>query len=357
MNRIKSIDGLRALSIIMVLLGHAGETMPAGITDNFFFRSISDSALGVNVFFVISGYLITKLLLIEQEKTGKVNLKHFYLRRIFRIFPIFYVYILVLIGLKLFFIKDIFNDYKSVVIAGLYLWNYTELLNFNPGAKGGWFFGHFWTLAMEEQFYLLWPIAFKLCSNRQLLKKMVLIIIILMPLLRVATYVLFPKLRAQIGVMLPTNGDAILIGCWGALIECQAGFAQKYLKLFQSKLVPVSIFIFLFVISPLLTLRFKGAYDLPVGKSLLNISILYILFWSIYVPTYFARILNTKLLVQIGILSYSIYIWQQLILTPRIDTWFNKFPQNFVVVFIAGFLSYYIIEKPILKLKDRFKDI
>lgn len=357
MNRVKSIDGLRAVSIIMVLLNHAGETMPAVITNNYIFQLISNGQLGVRVFFVISGYLITKLLLIERERNGKINLKHFYMRRIFRIFPIFYVYIFVVLLIKWYFIPDIVNSYTTVVLAGLYLWNYAQFFH-NPGdPKGAWFFGHFWSLAMEEQFYLLWPVAFSAIVSKVKLKKIVLFIIIIMPVLRLLTYAFMPVARGQIRLMVHTGGDTILIGCLGALIESEINFKEKYLAFITNKWLVAFAAIFAIVISPFLEARFRGGYDLSVGLSMTNICILIILFWCIYVPSSFAKLLNTRVFIQVGILSYSLYIWQQLILNNYINTWCNKFPQNLAMVFLIGVFSYYIIEKPILKLKHRFKDI
>lgn len=357
MNRIKSIDGLRAISIMMVLLSHAGETMPAIVRNNYFLQFFANGQLGVRVFFVISGYLITKLLIIERQKNGKINLKHFYLRRIFRIFPIFYMYIFVILLIKWFFIPDIVNSYNTVLLAGLYVWNYAQFFHNAADPKGGWFFGHFWSLAMEEQFYLLWPVAFGVIASKIKLKKIVVGIIIIMPVLRLLTYVFIPVTRGQIRLMLHTGGDTILIGCLGAIIESEANFKEKYLKYIQNTWLVALSAIFLVVISHLIENRFKGGYDLSVGISLNNICILFILFWCVYVPSGFAKLLNTRLFLQVGILSYSIYIWQQLILTSMISTWFNKFPQNMAVVFVVGIFSYYVIEKPILKLKHRFKDI
>jgi len=357
MNRIKSIDGLRAVSIIMVLLRHGVETMPAILTNNYVFETIANSSLGVNIFFVISGYLITKLLIIEKQKKGEVSLKHFYIRRVFRIFPLFYLYILVILVLKLYFIPGIVSSYTSFVFAGLFLWNSILAFHFNPGEKGGWFLGHFWTLAMEEQFYMVWPLMFKLSANRQSLTRTVFIIILLMPVLRVITYILVPAVRPQIGLMLPTGGDAILIGCLGALVETQADFKERYFRFIQNKWLVYFAFLFLLILGPLLSYYLRGGYGLLFGMSFNNIAILLILLWSIYVPSVFANLLNSKVMIQIGILSYSIYIWQQLFLTPRIDTWFNKFPQNIVVVFVVAVLSYNLVEKPILKLKNRFKGV
>jgi len=359
MNRIMSIDGLRALSIIMVLLGHSAATMSDEVANNLLFKLFANSNLGVKFFFVISGYLITKLLIIEKEKTNFINIKHFYLRRAFRILPIFYLYIFVIIFLKWTFVTDIVDSYLDVLPASFYLWNYKHFWTSVSG-KGSWFLGHFWSLSMEEQFYLLWPFVFSFfyakSSNIKLIK-LVSILILIMPFLRLLTYVLTPDSRGYINMMLHTGGDAILIGCLGALIEGTNAFKAKYLLHLQNKFLIVFTVFFLFVFSPLLSINFKGAYDLPIGMTLNNVFILIFLFWCIYVPTKFSSVLNNRILVQIGVLSYSLYVWQQLFLTNRNDFWVNKFPQNIFIVFLVGFASYYLIEKPILKLKNRYKAV
>lgn len=155
MNRIKSIDGWRAIAIIMVLLGHAYETIPAWLSQNRLLHYLGNGQLGVRIFFVISGYLITKLLIIEKEKNGDISLKDFYLRRVFRIFPVFYLYIIVLILLKIFLVPNIFSSYLLVISAALYLWNYKQYISIPETGNGYWFMGHFWSLSMEEQFYRL----------------------------------------------------------------------------------------------------------------------------------------------------------------------------------------------------------
>lgn len=348
---------MRAVSIIMVLLGHSQETLPAALQNNYFFSVIANSALGVNVFFVISGYLITRLLIVEKDKKGEVSLKHFYLRRIFRIFPLFYLYLLVILMLKIWAIPDIVNSYQAFFFAGAFLWNSILLLGYNPGPNGTWFLGHFWTLAMEEQFYLVWPFMFKFIGDRLKLTKVVLIIILSMPFLRVLTYFALPVARPQIGLMLVTGGDAILIGCLGALAEAEANFSDRYFRYIKNNYLVVAAVLFMLILHPLIFHYLKGGYSLLIGTTLNNVAVLLFLFWCIYVPSKFSNLLNSGWMIWIGVLSYSLYIWQQLFLTPKIDIWINKFPQNFIVVFVAAWLSYNIIEKPILKLKNRFKDI
>ncbi len=354
MERLKSIDGLRAIAITMVVLGHAAHTIPAYVSQNYLYGLVSNASLGVRVFFVISGYLITKLLLAEERKTTTINIKHFYLRRLLRIFPVFYLYIFVIVILKLFFIPDIFQHYALVMFAGLYLWNYKHLFTHSDFLhdKGSWFFGHFWSLAMEEQFYLLWPLAFK-NINKKLLTKIVLSIILVMPALRVATYFLVPNSRGQITMMLHTGGDTILVGCLGALLEERILRHKRMNALFNNTFFVVISFTFVFLVSPYLGKHFSHAYGLAVGRFADNFVILFVLLWSVHFNSAFSRIMNAAVLVHVGILSYSIYIWQQLILTNEIHYTANSFPLNIFILLAIATGSYYIIEKPILGLKKR----
>src|SRR5215469_8527111 len=139
---IPSLDGLRTLSILMVLLGHLYGTL--GYPKNAVTLELSHFAhFGVQVFFVISGFLITTLLLREREKTGRINLVHFYLRRTFRIFPAAFFYISVM---------------ALVVHPGYLLYAYTYTMCY-AGQARPWVLGHLWSLSVEEQFYLLWPAA------------------------------------------------------------------------------------------------------------------------------------------------------------------------------------------------------
>jgi len=337
----------------MVLLGHARETMPPYLTDNSLFRLISNSSLGVSIFFVISGYLITRLLIKERVKTGAVNVKDFYMRRIYRIFPVFYLYILVVLLLKYFFIHNIFSDYSLVKYAGLYLWNYKHLFSsFASPDNGFWFFGHFWSLSIEEQFYIFWPLMF-IKTKKASLKKALIGMLITIPLLRIITYLFMPESRGQIGIMLHTGGDAILLGCLGAIIENSRRFKESILVHLERTKLIASVAAFLFILSPILSFYLKGAYNLTIGMTLNNISVMTLIFWSIYIPSKIADMLNTKPLMYIGILSYSLYIWQQLFLTNVYHSWIYHFPQNLLLVFVVAAISYHLIEKPILNLNKR----
>jgi peptidoglycan/LPS O-acetylase OafA/YrhL len=130
------IDGLRAFAVMAVVLFHAGlDAVPGGF-------------VGVDIFFVISGYLITNLLLREHERTSTINLREFYIRRAFRIFPAAFLFLAVVIVL---YWRDM--HWYHIASAVFYV--------ANMDITRPWIFGHLWSLSIEEQFYLLWPLAMK----------------------------------------------------------------------------------------------------------------------------------------------------------------------------------------------------
>ena len=147
---IPSLDGIRALSVLAVIVYHANKLwLPGGF-------------LGVEVFFVISGYLITLLLLAESEKNGTVSLKQFWLRRARRLLPALWVVVLGVVVFAALFQREILGTLRGDVIAALFygfnwfqVWvgtSYFTSFEFVP-------LRHLWSLAVEEQFYLIWPVV------------------------------------------------------------------------------------------------------------------------------------------------------------------------------------------------------
>ena len=141
-SRIPSLDGLRALSISFVLVGHLALNTGFPIQRSWWTDAYAH--YGVRIFFVISGFLITTLLLGERQKTGKIDLKEFYIRRAYRIFPAAYFYLLVVTFL---FYSSLSLNY--LVAAYTYMTSYA--------IHSPWILRHLWSLSVEEQFYMLWP--------------------------------------------------------------------------------------------------------------------------------------------------------------------------------------------------------
>ncbi len=148
MKRIPSLDGLRAISISLVVVGHWAEL-----------RYHSDVAgafanLGVRIFFIISGYLITTLLLKEHARTSTIELREFYVRRAYRILPAAMVFML---PVFVIFWREL--SWYHMAAAALYLANFDF--------SHPWFLGHLWSLSVEEQFYFLWPGVLKKWHRHQ----------------------------------------------------------------------------------------------------------------------------------------------------------------------------------------------
>ena len=177
MRRLPSLDGVRAVAIGLVILGHE-----LGYDSR---RQVGDFAnLGVRCFFVLSGFLITTLLLEEFRENGRVSLRNFYARRTLRIFPAFYFFLFVVFVLmKRGWVAPI--GASSWIHAATYTMDY---LGFHDRA---WDLGHLWSLAVEEQFYLIWPAALVLLRPRRALWSAFAVILVV-PLIRWCTWKYFP---------------------------------------------------------------------------------------------------------------------------------------------------------------------
>ena len=220
LERLPSLDGWRALSIILVLGSHC--TYAAGFPPalgRFFFWAF-DGELGVRTFFIISGFLITWLMLMEHDRTGTVCLSRFYARRALRILPVYVAFLLVLATLQ------ILTPYRQA--ASAWAANITFTTNFDN--VGNFLSGHLWSLAVEEQFYLLWPGLFVLCSvgkNQRAAALILLLPVLVAPCSRVITNLgLAPTIiRPLFSYRSFFNYfDSLAIGCACALLR-RAGIA------------------------------------------------------------------------------------------------------------------------------------
>lgn len=347
--RIPSLDGLRGIAILLVLIGHTSFSFP--VLASGLLRFAGNAPLGVNVFFMLSGFLIYSLSIREVEKTGGFNWRQFYMRRVLRIFPCFYFYLFVL--LLLTGAGVILLSWQMVVSAATFSLNYRHVWDQSSGAYDYFAIGHYWTLALEEQFYLTWPLLMLLRIRGKLLPTLV-GIMALAPLIRIGCYFLTPGSREQIGMMFHTGFDAITAGVLlGELLRRSP--SKQWLERWSSKpLVVEGALIFLLVVSPLLSGHFRGAYSITIGKSLELLALGLVITAAVSFPqTPLFRLLNWGPLAYVGVLSYSLYVWNNLFLLGE-KYWFQAFPFNIMCVVGMALVSHYLIERPFLKLKDRF---
>ena len=158
--RIRELDGWRAVAASMVLISHFLAHQHTRVISRFpvFASEIKFMAyLGVQIFFVISGFVICRLLLREEARYGSFSIKAFYLRRVCRILPPFYVYLAILVVLSMFGTIEVTGS--QIAKAALFLGDFHSL-------SAPWFTGHSWTLAVEEQFYLFFPATLLLTPRR-----------------------------------------------------------------------------------------------------------------------------------------------------------------------------------------------
>jgi peptidoglycan/LPS O-acetylase OafA/YrhL len=337
-DHLPSLDGLRAISISLVLLGHLGGTR--GLARLNF--GIGDYAhLGVVIFFVISGFLITRLLLSEHTKKGSVSLKLFYARRALRLFPASYAFIACV---SLLWLAGI------VHLEATDLWHaVTYTVNYLPDPH--WEIGHLWSLSVEEQFYLLWPLAFLTLGPRRS-PWVAAAVILLGPVARLANRFFLIGTPYHDLQMFPMVADSLAMGCLLAKVSGWLEGQKWYLELFRPACA-------IGLLALVLLINRYTSYNTVVsvfGTSVINICLAILIHRSVYCSRdWIGRVLNWKPIAFVGVLSYSLYLWQQLFLNRNSTAWVNAFPQNLVFAVAASLGSYLLLEKPLLKLRRRFR--
>lgn len=346
--RIPSLDGLRAISVTLVILSHLvlnGFISISGPLRRLFF--VGD--LGVQVFFVISGFLITTLLLRELDTAGHIDLKAFYLRRTLRIWPPFYAYLAALGVAVAAGALPAAGFWRSLLFATTFTSNYL--------APSVWSLEHTWSLAVEEQFYLLWPAVVVILGRLRALRS-ALIVVMLGPAIRFGELILghrFPALHERMGFSFETACDSIAIGCVLAGFRTRLASTAAYVRLLGSRyfiVVPLSVLaIEIFLVEGQHRLTYLTG--LLVGHALQNVGIALSIDWCLRFPAgIVGRLLNSRPLVTVGLASYSIYLWQQLWLRP--DSAMSTFSALVLVASCAAG-SYLLIERPMYRLRRRFE--
>ncbi|WP_124847807.1 acyltransferase [Acidipila sp. EB88] len=341
MHRISGLDGVRALAIILVIGLHMAQRTHASLLYGIFHGQD-----GVNLFFVLSGFLVTALLLREHARTGQVRILDFYYRRSMRILPPLLAYLLCVVA-----IGRITGDPvgRHVILSVVFFYH-------NMCGDGTWMLEHTWSLAIEEQFYLLWPLLLVgvMRINRRGLPAACIALMVLAPVLRVGGFLLhWHWLHNRESLLLPARMDALLAGCLVASVAGKPRFERLYQRAERAFwMAPVV----LFVVSPTLFARYGGAWNFTVGYTLDSVGAAFLILWlSRNEQHLLGRLSNHKAVTTLGVMSYSIYLWQTL--ATRYAT--NLLTSMGALAFLAAAAcaSFFLVEKPSLILRNRLRQM
>jgi peptidoglycan/LPS O-acetylase OafA/YrhL len=346
------LDGLRGLAVLAVLGQHL--------------RLLPGGSLGVDVFFVLSGFLITTLLAEEWERRGSIHLPRFYLRRALRLMPAFAVLLVICYVAVAWFQPEQARAFRqSVLVAACYLTNWPTLHGTSMSVLG-----HTWSLAVEEQFYLIWPLLLLAMLRARLSQRTILVIVGVGIVLAAGHRALLFDLRpppgpdrlaalGRIYTGLDTRADGLLVGClvgllavWNRLPSSGLGIAL----LRTGSVLAVVGLCYLFAKSgPDHHTLYNGMFTgvaLMVGVLIMR---------QLVVPSHFGtRMLQTRPLVGVGRISYALYLCHVPIIhvygVERLG-WHSPLTSILVAAMCVGtaVLSFFLIERPCLRLKGRLQ--
>jgi len=340
---IPSLDGLRAISISIVILSHTKSLLPTPIANSGLFRYFIGGGLhGVQIFFVISGYLITTLLLREYDRTGTVSLKRFYARRALRIFPPFYTYFAVL---AILWVTGVIPEHWPTYLASA---TYTFIYLPNPH---GWYVEHAWSLSIEEQFYLLWPALLVYAHRRAKSISLAVAIIALMPIVRLALHLTAPN--PERAIVTGSSADTLMTGCLLALLSNRIAW-KKVQRRFLNAWTAALLLIIGFLLVPYLNAKLTGGIlailTVAIGNTVTSLCIGGVLLYVTDNPQSPAgKFLNLRFVRHMGVISYSLYLWQQLFTG-------DPAPMHLYIylwMLVAAELSFWLIEKPVMRFRTR----
>jgi peptidoglycan/LPS O-acetylase OafA/YrhL len=350
------IDGLRAVAVVAVILYHAQITI-------FGHQPFKGGFIGVDIFFVISGYLITSIILKELITTGEFSFKFFYERRIRRIVPPMLIVMLASLPLAwMYLLPSSLIDFSKSILYSLgfssnfYFWISGQVY----GAGSGFLkpFLHTWSLAVEEQFYILFPIFLLIVFK--FFKKYFAFVLI-------SVFIISLGLADWGSRNYPSSTFYLIYGrVWELIIGSGLAYLE-YIKRFNvsnKKFNAVTIILpsIGFILILLTIIFFKHRFPHPSLYTLIPVLSVCLIIYFSNKNEIITKVLSSKLFVKIGLISYSLYLWHfPFFAFDRItefskDDFFKKILIG-VVILLLSIISYYFIEKPARNRKYKFKFI
>lgn len=355
MKYFKQLDSVRAIAVLLVIISH-------WIPGSSLVNKLPNGEIGVDIFFVLSGFLITRILFenrLDAEAGKSTNpgiLKSFYIRRTLRIFPIYYITLFVL----LFFREHI---HSNLSVSYPYFLTYTSNIYFFKIQAWDGPVSHFWSLAVEEQFYLLWPWLILFIRRKYLLPLIILFI--------------FTGIAGQLLLSSNRMGKILTFACFdafgfGALLAWFITFRKEKAEHFFSWLkwgAVVSFIVFAWGV-------YKGSWNLVPLRTLVSVMSLWLIAFIVIRQQSAVLLknplLNNPVMIYLGKISYGLYLYHNLVtvlnlntvdkyLNPLLPDFIYKnnwgylyLLENIILLLLISWASYVLIEQRFLNLKKYF---
>ncbi len=345
-SRNASIDGWRGVSVLFVILGHFSfyrfaDGIPAasyqdllsgspmfilqqvGVRLATYFQSLA--VIGVDIFYIISGFLITSLLISEENRNGSISVLAFYVRRTLRIMPAFYLMWLTTVLLGYYGIINL--PISAAIRSATYTCNFDI-----PSCS--WWLMHTWSLGVEEQFYLLWPSIFFLARGWR-------------NVFLIGIAIVLPLLSQRIG----PDWYAFEYIAVGALIATFKD-ARNFIERWASSWAMLAAVALVFVTPLLGKIAIVQALLLTAQPAVLA----FILFGALAGNGPFARLITKAPMQKLGLVSYSVYLWQEMASAPRewfglatnAELYLNRYALLCWFFLVPALLSYRYVEQPLI---------
>ncbi|MEO0075581.1 MAG: acyltransferase [candidate division WOR-3 bacterium] len=342
-----NLDGIRGIAALIVVVFHFFNSKNSEYLSNLIiYQKVTEFGQhGVLMFFVLSGFVITRILIKTRENTDYFS--NFYKRRVLRIMPLYYLFLFIWYFFPPLVFGDETTELKLQLPFYFYIQNLTKILNIKASGPR-----HYWSLAVEEHFYLLWPLIIYFIHPKNI-GKLIGISFLLIFLLK--HYMLNKGL--SINYFTFTRIDQIMMGAYLAVLELNGFFtskgALKKMLLIGLSIFPISVLVYFFS---------KHFYYM---KEMMKYPLLSLFFFSLIGSLIILnenniinRILSGKILQYLGLISYGIYVWHELVLVILSKLFISKIlivdlMLTICLTIILAHLSYFYFEKFFLSFKDK----
>jgi peptidoglycan/LPS O-acetylase OafA/YrhL len=341
--RIPGLDFLRAVAVLLVLVNHSGEYALGPLL-------LANGGIGVEVFFVLSGFLISSMLMDELSETHRINFRAFYQRRAARLLPVFYAYLLV--GLAYLALRHKPIPWGAVWSSSVYVLNYYQAFTGAPTH----FLSHCWSLAVEEQFYVLWPIVLILLYRRRWpLARTMAVLISLIWLYRATLTLTGAAPDEYLYRALDTRADHLLMGCLLAALLKQQRWQIRFENLARNPVALPALVLALMVSGSMHgVMAYKYVLGYAIEPVLIALAIPLVILKAGQAGTLAASVINSRAAVLTGQASYGVYLFHQLAMHPIRNAVENvthsealSVPISIVSVVFLAYFSFRWFENPL----------